>query len=214
LSNPISPGTDGRTVRPTYLLLAMILTWFIGIEGVTRGIDELSFLYEGRVADVAAVQHEADQDPLQYLVLVQERAQQAALVQETGTAFPFAVAQMLLGGVILIASGLAMAGRLEARSVTLQALALNALLAVAAYVLLRDVRAASISAVLEAASALELKEAQRMVQSASFWWWVHRTRFFLFDLGAIALSVFAITRPRARQYFKAMSEAAERAEEP
>lgn len=211
---PAPPPSRIQSLRPLYLVVTMILTWFIGIQGMTSGLSTIAFLREGTLTDFSGIMPDGSAEPMQYLVTIYQAAQQVAVAEARHIMFPLGAAQLLLSGLLVIASGLAMAGRPGARSVTLQAIAANTLLVIAAYALTTGVRGASIDAVVQAAGSLQLGESEAPFRTPQFWWWVERTRFVILQIGTLALAAFAMTRPRAKVYFKALAEAVQSAEEP
>jgi hypothetical protein len=128
--------------------------------------------------------------------------------------FPLAVGEVLLSGLLVVASGLAMGGRRGARSLALQAILANALLAVAAFKLTPFLRAAWIDGVLKATAAVELPPQQREIYArADFWQFFLGMKLVMIDLGTLALGALALTRSRTKIYFEAAARAAEQAEE-
>src|SRR5262245_17859156 len=107
------------------------------------------YLRQGNVADVdtAAAAARNSDDPVQVLMSVQEAARLQAMTEIREMTFPLSAAKLLLAGLLVVASALAMAGQPGARSLALQALTANVLLALLEYALTRHVRAASIDAV-------------------------------------------------------------------
>jgi hypothetical protein len=138
-----------------------------------------------------------------------------AMLANARITFPLSVAEAILSGLLVVASGLAMGGRKGSRSLALQALCANALLAIAAFLLTPAVRAAYVDGVLRAVDTVTLPPPQREVlTNVGIIHWAFRIKLVIFDLGALALGALALTRARTKAYFEAMARATEGAEEP
>ena len=194
----------------------MMLTWFAGVHGLTTGCTNAMYLRDGALPDVATAAQNAHGgwDMMDFAALVHAVELQAMRLHARVT-FPLSVAEALLAGLLVVASGLAMNGRRGARSLALQAVAANALLAAVAYAATRGVRAAWIDAVMRAAAALPVGIPQREAfGNPDALWWAARIKLVVFDLGALALGALALTRARTKTYFDAMARAADSPEDP
>lgn len=192
----------------------MVVTWIVGVQGVASGFATASFLRGGAIASVDPLSRGAGGEPLEYLVAVYASAERLSLAEAYETAFPLAIAAVLLSGMLVLASGLALAGRRGAQSFALQAIAANAGLAVLSYVLLEPVRAGAVAAALDAARKVTLAPTEVAFASPTFWLWLGRVRLYVGELAVLGAAAIAVTRPRARTYFRAAAEAIEQAEEP
>jgi hypothetical protein len=192
----------------------MALTWFIGVQGVAAGYTVITYLREGSAPDVASVRKLPGDEPLQMLQ-VREIAKQQADADAKHITFPLGVAKLLLSGLLVIASGLAMTGRPGARTLALQALAANLMLAGIDYSLTRSVRGAWIESSVRVFESIPnpLPE-QAVLTDRAVWWWFERSRFALFDIGILAVASLALLRERTKLYFRAVADAAETSEEP
>jgi hypothetical protein len=119
------------------------------------------------------------------------------------------VAQVILSGLLVVASGLAIGGRRGSRSLALQALAGNALLVIATFALTPFQRTAYIQGVLTAVETATIPTAQREALTPGTLEWIVRIRFLLFDLVILALGALALTRARTRDFFAAVARAKE-----
>jgi hypothetical protein len=209
---PPPPFATQTRLRPWYLVAAMVLTWFVGVQGLTNGCSTSVFLRHGNVVDVETVIQKAKdpQNAVQYGMLVSQAARMKALSDHRNVAFPLSVAKILLSGLLIVASGLAMSGRRGARSLALQALVANAMLASLEFMLTRGVRIASIDAVARAA---ELVPESRALLRALFGMWAHRVLFGTLQLGTLAVGALALLSSRTRVFFEAVARATESAEE-
>lgn len=211
---PLPSTTSGpRRLRPWYLVAMMVLTWFVGVHGLATGCTAMGFLKYGNLPDMGEVTRQAKEgdDPVQYMVMVSEAAQLRAMAEARQVTFPLSAAKVLLGGLLLVASGLAMAGRPGARALALQALAANAVLAAIEYGLTRSVRGVWIEDVVRAGALIpRLPPEQAFILSRTFWWWIERVRFALVDVGIFTLAAVALTRPRTKTFFDAVAAAADR----
>jgi hypothetical protein len=120
---------------------------------------------------------------------------------------------VLLSGLLVVASGLAMGGRPGARALALQAILANAALLVIAYALTRSVRVAWIDAVLRTADAIP-EGAPTLVYLPAILRWGLPVKLAIFDLGPLLIGAFALTRARTKTYFEEAARAAEAPEEP
>jgi hypothetical protein len=193
-------------LRPWYLVAAMVLTWFVGVYGLSFGATIASLLRSGRLPDVttAALHTDTLRAVGEYAALQQIRA----LLVHPGVSFPLAVAQVLLSGLLVVASGLAIGGRKGARGLALQALAANAVLVVAAFALTPFQRAAYVDGFLKAVENASIPAPQREAFTPSMLLWIVRTRFVL-DLSVLALGALALTRARTKDFFAAVARAKE-----
>jgi hypothetical protein len=193
-------------LRPWYLVAAMVLTWFVGVYGLSFGATVVSLLRSGRLPDVttAALHTGTLRDVGEYAALQQLRA----LLVHPRVSFPLAVAEVLLSGLLVVASGLAIGGRKGSRSLALQALAANAVLVVATFALTPFQRAAYVEGFLSAVDAASLSAPQREAYTPDNLAWIARSRFAL-DLVVLALGALALTRRRTRDFFAAVARAKE-----
>jgi hypothetical protein len=147
--------------RPWYLMAAMCLMWVFGAmsaasgcSNVTylRGSNELPETIDKLLAESKADSKEAADKPgpaaglahpLVRASLVREQARLVATSNVHRRAFPLALAQLMLGLVLVVAAAAAMAGRPGWREIAVQAITANAALAIAAFALLAPVREAT-----------------------------------------------------------------------
>lgn len=209
-SPPSSPSSALRKLRPWYLLVMMIVTWFLGINGLTSGCATVEYLRQGTVADVAEVKRRAADEPdaLQRIMQVQAAARLHAMSTARDRTFPLGVAQMILAGLLLVASGMAMRGKKGSRSLALQAIAANVALGFFDYELTRPMRGEWIGMVVQAKDIMadQLPE-HAMLMSPSWLWWSERARFVLVNVGIFGAAALALSTKRARTYFAAVAAA-------
>jgi hypothetical protein len=214
-----------RALRPWYLVASMVLVWLIGVHSLTDAFTTLLYLREGHLPDVDAMMRALPESerPIEALGLLQEGARLRALGEAMNLAFPLTVAKLVLSGLLVIASGMAMSGRPGARGLALQAILANVVLAVTSFVLLRGVRYGWLDAVmrvgevlprLPASASPQQQQAWELVIGRSLWLWLARIRLVLVDVGLLALAALALTRTRTKAFFEAVRRASERAEEP
>jgi hypothetical protein len=202
------PAPTRNKLRPWYLVAAMVLTWFIGVYGINVGFGYASFLRGGTVPDPASALHSGTS--LEMFEYAELQALKAVLGNARIT-YPLAVAEVILSGLLVVASGLAMGGRRGARSLALQAIGANALLAIVAYALTPAVRVAYIDGFLHAIESVTLPVGER--EALGLLHWRFRVQLVLFNT-ALALGALALTRPRTKTYFEAVARATESSEEP
>jgi hypothetical protein len=193
----------------------MVLTWCIGVRGLMAGFAGVVFLRGGTLPDVATATRNAEgSGDLPEFVALFHAAGLEAMHRIERITFPLSLAQLLLAALLVIASGMAMGSRPDARGLAIQALAANALLAGVTYALTPTVRAAAIDAVVNAIETLPSGLPQRAALPTrdALWWWSRIVAAS--EIGTLALGAFALTRPRTKVYFDAVARAAESAEEP
>jgi hypothetical protein len=203
------PSNAVRNLRPWYLVAAMVLTWIIGVQGLATGFAQIAYLRSGSVLTAQTLAPQVDQaEPMHYVAVAGEAARLRAMAEERRVTFPLSVAKLLLSGLLVAGSGLAMAGRPNARSIALQALLANVALSLLDYGLTRPVRGAWIEAVVEAWAAVPGTIPERaLFQDRGVWWWMWRLRLVVMDVGALGLAALAITRRRSTTYFEAAAHA-------
>jgi hypothetical protein len=211
VDSPLSPSRP-RSLRPWYLVAALLLTWIIGVRGFMEGCGMAIFLRSGVAPDLAAVAEQArDQsDPIEVMSLVGTAAAFRVFSDHQAIAFPLSVARALLGGLLVLASGFALGGRPGARGFALQVIAANLAFAAAEYALTSGVRGAWISAVAQAGALLppDTPPRESLTNSALLWAWMRLgLALFMTTLGAAAL---ALMRPRTKAYFQAVAQTIDR----
>jgi len=166
--------------RPAYWLVTLLAMWLVGVNAAQEGYGAIELLRDPLTGNFAG-----SEDVRSALV--------NALGQNSRVELPLAVAQLLLGGLLVfIATHLFFGGK-PSRSFALQVLLANAAFLILGYFLRETTRTAYVSALLEST-------ADHTALSKEFWW---RTRFVLgFDLVALTLSIFALTRPKSRQFLE------------
>jgi hypothetical protein len=204
----------------------MVLTWLVGVSGLMSGCSTVMVLQQDSIADITTeLGKQGTSDPVQAMWVAIYSAQFKATIEAHAVTFPLSVAKLLLSGLLVVASVLAMGGRPGARPLALQALAANAVLAAVDYALTRSVRASWIEAVgrvgdmlprsFEQPKDLEAQGAALgLITSRHFWWWFERIRFIVIDLGIFGFAALALTRQRTKAFFEAVAEAAEPSEDP
>lgn len=210
------PALRPRSLRPWYLLTTLLLAWIIGVRGLVGGCATASYLRSGTVPDVAAVAAGAQQqgDTLELTRLVIEAAYLRALSDFRRVTFPLTVARMLLGGLLLAASWMALGGKPKTRGFAIQVLLANMAFSALDYALTRGVRAAWIEEASRLGAMLPQTPENQELMSPAILWTIERIRFAVFELGALGAAAFALTRDRSKAYFEAVERAAEKSGEP
>lgn len=223
--HPIAQAA-ARRLRPWYLVLAMVLTWLVGVSGLMSGCSTVMVLQQDSIADISTeLEKQGSPGPVQTVWVAIYSAQFKATIEAHAVTFPLNAAKLLLSGLLVVASVLAMGGRPGARPLALQALAANAVLAAIDYALTRSVRASWIEAAsrvgdmmprpFENTKDLEAQGALlRLITSRHFWWWFERIRLMVIDLGIFGFAAFALTRQRTKVFFDAVAASPEPSEEP
>ncbi len=215
------------SLRPWYLIAAMMLLWLVGVSGLMSGCSTMMVLRQNSVADVAGeLSKQADGDALQMLWVAMYSAQFRAMLNAHSVTYPLAIAKFLLSCLLVLASVSAMNGRRGARGLALQAIAANALLALVDFALTRSVRAEWIEAVGRASELLPVAkagarredvEAQQallsMMRSRQFWYWVERARLVLLETAIFGSAFLALSRARTKRFFEASEKLLEAEED-
>ena len=190
----------------------MVLTWFAGVHGLTTGCANAMFLRAGRLPDLSTATQAAKggKDVMDFAALMRS-AELTAMLSHVKVTFPLSIAEAILGGLLVIASGLAMSGRPGSRSLALQAIAANTLLVLIAYAATQRVRSAWIDVVARAAMTLPASAPQRDAEAL---FWATRIKLVLFDLVPLMLAWLALTRQRTKVFFDAAARQTESSEDP
>jgi hypothetical protein len=196
-------------------LPATALGWCIGVSGMMTAFSYIVFLRRATLPDVATAAENAQGGGDGVDLITLWRAVELETIHRfEQVIFPLSAAQLVLYGLLVVGCGLAMGSRRSGRELAIQAFAANAVLVAVAYALSRGVRGACIDAVVRAAETLPVTTPQRATYgSREALWWV--TRFKLaFEVAAMGLGLYALTRPRTKAYYDEVARAAESAEEP
>jgi len=198
----------------------MMLTWFVGVQGMNEGFTVASFLRSGTIpaGPVTAPAEWTMADLRQALAIDQLQA----LLAHAHVTFPLMVAETILAGLLVVASGLAMSGRRGARSLALQAISANVLFVLVHFALTAPVRAAWVDAAIRtldtATHAFDTAglppEERAVFLNPRVFHWILRLKLVIFDLFPLALAALALTRARTKVYFEAVARATKSADEP
>lgn len=180
-------GASTAPSRPVYLIIALVVAWFLG----------LGTLQEGYV--LASVAH----DPLQADSLGTDPGIREAIAtsisQASHVALPIGVAQVILGGLLVVTTAALLFGGRVPVAFALQVITANGVLALVSYFAAAPIREAMIQAALEAPEfkeqALELGQRNAETMYA----WFKRVNLML-HIGALGLAALALTRPAVRRF--------------
>jgi hypothetical protein len=116
-----------RSLRPWFLVAAMVLVWLVGVQGVNMGCQSAAVIRGGAMPDTATVLETArDQpDPSTRIPTYVHAVQIRALVEHGDRTLPLAIAQTLLSLLLVVASAMVLSGRQGAKSFALQVFATN-----------------------------------------------------------------------------------------
>ncbi|NUP05160.1 MAG: hypothetical protein HOW73_03765 [Polyangiaceae bacterium] len=211
-----SNGERLRSLRPWFLVAAMILTWLAGVNGTMNGCHTVSFLRQGSVPESSAVLEQAKADETQGLMLVQRAAEHRAYADAPKRMMPLSIAQVLLSLLLVIVSAMVLAGRPGSRSLALQVIAANTLFVIVQYALTQPIREAWINAVAYDTRQLPFNESGLQlpffdVRTPAFWWLCTRLGLAL-HLGVLGAAGAALASPRTRAFMDAVARAEERLE--
>jgi hypothetical protein len=192
-----------------YLVVALLLVWVVGLVGATQGCQTVEILHR---PDVARSENNRGTDA--------ELNRRGSALIDTVLTFrslvtPLAVGQLLLASLLTLSAGLTLLGRGHARQLAIQAMIVYALFLPVDYLMRRPMRACTIEAFADGStfppggtlSSPELAD-QRVLL-----WWIFRGALGL-QLVILTLGLVAITRPRVRAFFDAISGDGPREQEP
>lgn len=202
-----------RKLRPWYLIAAMCVMWIMGVFGATSGCTEVSYLRGSHemTTDLERGLEEATH-PWVRIELVRQQARLVALATMYQRAFPLSAARMLLCLLLVLAAGSAIAGRVGARNLALQAVVANALLMALTFAVLTPVRQTVADAVAEDTvdNGGGMVAGRTHEQSLDFYRQDQLARMRLragLELSMFALAAVALTRRRTKMWFSTIEDA-------
>ncbi len=183
--------------RPVYLLIALIGMWMIGLNAAAEGYVTVKAVHNPLSTATSVLG--GDKSEVVVSAFIQ------AISKHPHTNLPIGIAQILLGGVMVLVAIKALVGRRASTSFALQVVAANALLMIVGYALQLPVRSGIVNAVVASGIAkppggMTLAHFQRIERIQL--WWSFRLGLAM-KLGALALCAFALTRRSARRVLAA-----------
>ena len=214
---PASLSTQ-RTLRPWYLIITMIISWLIGVLGLSDSFAKIVFLRENNLPDVRALIRGLtdESEPVGALVYLYDASYLRALGEAAKIAFPLSVGKLILSVLLVITSAMAMSGRPGSRTLTIQAHLAYATLAAATYWLLRDVRYAAMDVMVNVHYLLPKLFALQPPQALEAWSlllqksslvWLARFSVAVFGVGALLIGALALMTNRTKAFFEAVAAA-------
>ncbi len=194
--------------RPWYLMAALVAAWIYGAQAMADGYDQIAFfrgerpdIHQETDAIVGADARDAAYAAGEHWLAVREAAGRREM--------PFGVASLLLGGAMVLFAARSMAFREGSRSKLVQVVVVHAATAAVGFLCTRDV------AVAEAAYRLSQSMSSVMSHNLGDPEAIARTRamlpmmqravgplLLLMSISISGLIVVALTRPRARAFFR------------
>ena len=183
--------------RPFALIAAMVACILMGLSGFLGGATDVAW-FRGDVSDEARVPPGTSEEDAQRLAALSARRRE---IRDAGRRrlLPLAVANLLVSALLFVAANRALVGRPGARTLALQAIAANALVAVLTHALTSDVRGQLIDALLTFQAPGALKVPSDVVDPRAFLWVVYRIQLGL-GLGLYGLAWAALSTQSARAY--------------
>ena len=175
-----------RPARPLSALLALIAMWILGVTITDQGLFSIGVIRDPLAASGFSALHQLTLTEIQHAALVR------ATMEHAATELPIAVAQTVLGVLLLVASLRALLSRSGIGSFGLQVVAANLLLAVAEYFVSASVRAS----VIEAVTTSNLPELAELNLAKNGW---ILSAGFLVRPAALVFCVLALGRWRKRE---------------
>lgn len=179
--------------RPVFLIIALIAMWLIGMNAAAEGYITVKAVHNPLSAVSSLLGGDKSAVVLSAFIKAVSKHPHANL--------PIGIAQMLLGGAIVLVSINALVGRRASTSFALQVVAANALLMIVTYALRMPVRGSIVDAFI--ASGIAKPTNGMTVAHFQRWeriqlWWSFRLVLAM-KVGALALCAFALTRRSARR---------------
>jgi hypothetical protein len=201
-------GSGGSGRRPWFLVAALIMTWLVGMYGMSSGCDTVAYLRAGAVPSEDSVIDQARQagDKIDAFRILATGARRQAIAEAHARALPLGIGQALLSLVLVVASALALAGRPYGQRLLTQALLANVIFAIAAYALLRDMRASYVATLTRTAGELDTIDPRMLALKARVW---EAVIIGVRDIGTLVLAMIALRTKRARAFFDAASRVSE-----
>jgi hypothetical protein len=197
------------------LIAALVITSLMGFVGLNTSLLMAKYLRGGVGTEILEATSQLNDlpNPMDRLLAIRELAVMHAMAEMPRAAFGISVAHILLAGLLMLASGLAMSGRRGGRELALQAITALAAFHVLEYLLTMPVRTIAIEAVARAGELLPDSVQEKVwAASRSAWWWVERAALGT-KLAALGFAALALSRKRTLAFFEAAARAAESAEE-
>jgi hypothetical protein len=176
-----------------------LLVWVVGLAGATQGCQTVEILHRPDIARTESTRL-GDGD----------MAKKREAFIDTVLAFrsivtPLAVGQLLLASLLTLTAGLTLLGRGQARQLAVQAMLVYLLFLPVDYLVRRPVRAVTIDALADGTfPPVTTGPPVADVDQRVVFWWAFRGALGL-QLAVLSVGLFAMTRPRVRAFFNAMS---------
>ena len=193
--------------RPWYLMVALVAAWIYGAQLMGDGYEELAF-FRGDRPDIHALTDAIPGAEGRDAAVAAGESWIAARDAAKRREMPFGAAALLLGGVMVLFAARSMAGREGSRSALVQIVVVHAAVACAAFVLTRDVslarstfqtRFAEATMAHRGGNPAAIEKAQAMLERMEP---VTPVLGLVMSTAFSALIVLALTRPRARAFFR------------
>jgi hypothetical protein len=199
--------------KPWYLIAALLGALLFGVGGACNGYQTVA-IYRGEAIDPSAFVQGITDDVDRAAVSAQFEHLFGAMDAARDRGWPLGIAALLVGSAVILYAMRAMSGRGGARAGLVQLIIVQAGLNVASYWLLRDVTATEEK--LEAANIVakmheqvpERSRADEMARVQVRLRHLMPPVFLALRILGSALIVFALTRPRSREFFEAASDPA------
>ena len=211
-SPPAPPGSSNvRPKRPRYLVVALIGAMLFGAGCWTEGCSTLTF-YRGERDQSQALHAQIKSDV--------DRARAEALYRHftdvaddsKSRSFPLAAATFVLGAALLAFAARGLAGKTNSRNALVQVVTAQAAVVALTYFLAKDVRNAELdwqfeTQLIHQHERLPPDQYEQLVPMMDRMRHVVAPGWLVFRTLASALIVFALTRPRSREFFEAAGNA-------
>lgn len=206
--NSLYDRESRKSLRPWFLVAALLLTWLVGMHGMRTGCQTAAYLKNGAIPDTSEAVEDAREadNPARAFDLLSASAEAGALAETRERTLPLAVARLLLSTLLVAATALALVGRRGAPRLLGQALIAMIAFAVIEYALTKDTRAIYLRTLATSAAELGAGQAQGFVIKARL---LLSMKLVLIDVGAMVLTGMALLSRRSRTFFDVTARAAE-----
>lgn len=221
---PPNSLSNQRNLRPGYLILVMISSWFIGVFGLSDAFSKVMFLRDNTVPDISTIiaEFRDETEPVSAILYLFDVAHLRALAEVPKIAFPLFLGKLMLSVLLVITSAMAMSGRPGSRTFAIQTHLAYAALSVASFWLLRTPRYAAIDLMHNLQASLttifpavppQLLESVRPALDKPLLLLGARIQLALFGVGGLLVGAITLMTPQTKAFFDAVAATSDETED-
>lgn len=204
----MNPAVQPALARPRFLFMAMVVCWFLSLDGATTALYEIAILHEGVLPELSDLVRSASLDDAASIAALFDGARCWAWVSSRDLVLPLSCAKAVVSGFLGMVVISTLWRKSWAHGFLVQALAATLVLSCVSYYALTPVRAEWLGTVTQWAATLNpLPPEREALSDPALWWGMERARFFAFEIFPVAAAMIFFSRARIRQYFVEMSAA-------